>query len=409
MKKFILNEGYSTLNNYFEKGFGAKIKINNKYYFDLSNCAGSIVLGHSNNLFKELLKKIIKKNISNFAYPNIYAAKLAKLICKKIKNIEGIIFCNSGTEAVIKSLRISRALNKKKKIVSVTGSWHGSVDQLLYAPNKNFHPIAMSEGLLADDRKNLIFIPYNQIEKSKKILEKNKKNINCIIIEPIQGALPLKNNKKYLKFLENYSKKNNITLIFDEIITAFRVNNFSVQGKFKIKPDLTTLGKICGGGLPIGLIGVNKDVKNKLEKKKIFYGGTFSGNSINTYIGHETLNYILKNKKIFKDINKKSEYFENELNNFFLENKYNAKIYRHDSILRIVFTKKNLLNRSARDFFEKKYLPKINLLRKFLFKQKIIYPTSGIIFLSYNLKIKDIDYIINQIKKGFTSIFNSKL
>ena len=108
-------------------------------------------------------------------------------------------------------------------------------------------------------KKNLIFIPYNNIEESKKILERNKKNINCIIIEPIQGALPIKTTKKYLKFLENFSRKNNITLIFDEIITAFRVNKFSIQDKYKIKPDLTTLGKICGGGLPIGLIGVNKN------------------------------------------------------------------------------------------------------------------------------------------------------
>jgi len=405
MKKLILNEGYTNLNAYFEKGTGAKIKIKNKYYFDLSNCAGSIVLGHSNQVFKKLLRNIINKNISNFAYPNIYSAKLAALICKKIKNIKKIIFCNSGTEAVIKSLRISRAINTKKKVVSVSGSWHGSVDQLLYSPNEQLIPKQLSDGLVPNEKKNLIFIPYNEIDKSRKILDKNKKNINCIIIEPIQGALPLKDNKKYLKFLESYSKKNKIILIFDEIITAFRVNKFSVQNKYKINPDITTLGKICGGGLPIGIIGINKKIEKKLQKKKIFYGGTFSGNSINTYIGYETLQYILKNKKITQDIDKKSKYFEYELNNFFSKFKFNAKIYRHDSILRIVFSKKVLKNRSARDFVEKKYYKKINLLRKFLYKKQILYPTSGIIFLSYSLSLKDVDYIIMQIKNGFKSIF----
>ena len=197
----------------------------------------------------------------------------------------------------------------------------------------------MSDGLPSNEKRNIIFIPYNDIKNSKKILDLNKSKINCIIIEPIQAALPLKNNKNYLKFLENYSKKNKITLIFDEIITAFRINKLSVQNKYKINPDITTLGKICGGGLPIGVIGINKNIEKKLKDKKIFFGGTFSGNSINTYIGYNTLKFILSNKKIMKDINKKSEYFKKELNNFFFIHNYNAKIYNHDSIIRIVFSK----------------------------------------------------------------------
>ena len=158
--------------------------------------------------------------------------------------------------------------------------------------------------------------------------------------------------------------------------------------------------------MPIGVIGINKNIEKKLKDKKIFFGGTFSGNSINTYIGYNTLKFILSNKKIMKDINKKSEYFKKELNNFFFTHNYNAKIYNHDSIIRIVFSKKHIINRSARDFFEKKYIKKIKLLREFLYKKKILYPTSGIIFLSYDLKYKDIDYIIDSIKKGFASIFN---
>ena len=125
----------------------------------------------------------------------------------------------------------------------------------------------MSDGLPSNEKRNIIFIPYNDIKNSKKILDLNKSKINCIIIEPIQAALPLKNNKNYLKFLENYSK-NKITLIFDEIITAFRINKLSVQNKYKINPDITTLGKICGGGLPIGVIGINKNIEKNLRIKK---------------------------------------------------------------------------------------------------------------------------------------------
>ena len=128
---------------------------------------GSIILGHNHYVFKNAIKNYLKKDISNFAAPNIYAENYAKILRKKLKNCSKIIFCNSGTEAIIKSLRIVKALSEKK-IVSVTGSWHGSVDKLLFTPGKNLKPNYLSSGLSISDKKNLIFIPYNNIEKSKK-------------------------------------------------------------------------------------------------------------------------------------------------------------------------------------------------------------------------------------------------
>ena len=170
-------------------------------------CAGSIILGHNHTVFKSSIKNYLSKNISNFAAPNIYAVKYANKIKSILNNCSKVIFCNSGTEAIIKSLRIVNAITNKKKIVAVTGSWHGSVDKLLFSADKNLKPNFLSAGLSNKDKKNLIFVPYNDIEKSKKILEKNKKDISCIIIEPVQGALPTYNCKKYLKFLRSFSKK----------------------------------------------------------------------------------------------------------------------------------------------------------------------------------------------------------
>ena len=405
MKNLILNEGYEKSIGLITKGFGAKIKLNNKNYFDLSNCAGSIILGHNNIVFKKALSNISKKEISNFAFPNIYAKRLAELVVKKIPQINKVIFCNSGSEAIYKSIRISKAANKKKKIVSATGDWHGSVDQLLYSPSKKLEPKKMSEGLSEYDKKNLIFIPYNDILSSKKILEKHKKNINCIIIEPVQGCLPQKNVFQYLKFLENFSKKNNIVLIFDEMITGFRLKEYSIQNKYKIKPDITTLGKIAGGGLPIGIIGINNKIQSLIQKKKIFYGGTFSGNSISTYIGYNILKKIINNKDIIRNINKKSKFFQDELNYFFEKKNFDAQVFRHESILRIVYSKKKIINRSSRDFFEKAKLKKVNKLRNYLFDNKILYPSSGIIFISYVLNKRSLDYIINKFKSGFNKFF----
>ena len=183
---------------FFEKGNGSYIYIKKKKIIDLGYCAGSLLLGHSSQVFKNSLKLISKKNISNLAYTNVHAVELSKTIKKILPNYSKFVFCNSGTEAVFKSLRICSAITNKKKIISVVGSWHGSVDNTLYFPDKNLKPQKISDGLTDSSKKNIVFIPYNDIKLSKKILNHHKKNIQCVIIEPIQGCLPLENAKKNL-------------------------------------------------------------------------------------------------------------------------------------------------------------------------------------------------------------------
>ena len=409
MLNSIFNEGYQNSNLIFEKGINDHIIIQGKKYIDLSNCAGSIILGHNSRFFKRKVGNYLLNNFSNFAHPNIHAINFSKSIKKIFPSFSKVIYCNSGTEAVTKSLRISRSINSRKYIVSVVGSWHGSVDQLLFKTDKNFKKKPLSSWISKNDENNLIFIPYNNIHLSKKILDKKKKQINCVIIEPVQACLPLNDAAKYLKFLEDYCKRNKIVLIFDEIITGFRSHKFSVQNNYNIKPDITTIGKIFGGGLPIGIIGISKKVENKIKKKenKVFFGGTFSGNSFSTYIGNETIKYLKSNKKIILNLNKKSKYFQDVLNNFIEKNKLDLHIYRYASILRIVYTKNKLNNRIQRDFFESKNSSKIKKFRDYLFDQKIYYPTSGIIFFSDKTSYKNINYVIKCIKTGFIKYFNN--
>ncbi len=406
ISKIVLNEGYENSKVFFDRGNKDKVFSKNKPYIDLSNCAGSLILGHNSKVYRDASKKYLKNKISIFAHPNIHSINFANNIKKKFKNFSKIVFCNSGTEAIIKSLRIARALNNKKYVVSVVGSWHGSVDKLLFYPNKKLKPQFLSSGLENSDKKNLIFIPYNDIEASKKILNKVKKNINCIIIEPVQASLPVESSKEYLKFLSQFCKKNKIILIFDEMITGLRSYKDSVQNYYKIFPEITTLGKVIGGGLPIGVIGINKEISNKLKKKNVFFGGTFSGNSLSTYIGNETLKFLLKNKNIRKNLNLKSKYFQEQLNSFFRINNLSIKVYRFASILRIVFTDKKITNRMQRDFFERKILLKIKKLKLYLFKNGIFLPPNGIIFFSDSTSYKSINFIIKSFKIGTKKFFN---
>ena len=277
----------------------------------------------------------------------------------------------------------------------------------MFTSGKNLKSVALSDGLEKYNKKNIKFIPYNNIELSKKILEKHKKKIMCIIIEPIQGCLPVY-AKRYLKFLSDYTKKKKIILIFDEMITGLRFEGSSVQNVFNLSPSISTFGKCFGGGLPIGIIALKKEIVKKLKNKnkKVFFGGTFSGNSINTYVGNQVTKYIYKNKKrLFKELDIKSRYLSNELNLFFRKEKYDAQCFRLSSMIRIVFTRKNVSNRTQRDFFEKKNDKKIDNFRRYLFNYNIYYPTSGIIFLATTTTLKDIKYLIKTIQRGFRKFF----
>ena len=191
------------------------------------------------------------------------------------------------------------------------------------------------------------------------------------------------------------------------MITGIRIRPGSIQRKYKINADITTIGKIVGGGLPIGMIGISEKINKIMKRKKIkvFFGGTFSGNSLSSFIGNETLKFLLKNKKLFSNLNKKCLHFQKNLNQFIQKEEIGAKVYRLDSILRIVFSKKEIKNRAQRDFLEKKNVSKIVKFRQYLLDNKIYYPTSGIIFLSDSTSYKSINYVLNHIKIGLKKIF----
>ena len=404
---YLLNEGYED-NIKVEKGVKSKIYIKGKAYEDLSYCAGTLLLGHNSNIYKKTLKKLSAKNISNFAMPNVYAENLSNLLYKKFnKYFEKFVFCNSGSESVMKALRIAKAVSKKDLIVSVTGSWHGSLDQFLFYPNKVLKPKNTCDGISNFYKNNLRFIPYNDIENSIKILKKIKSKVAAIIVEPIQACLPLESSKEYLFYLQKYCDKNNIILIFDEMITGIRTLEGSVHKKFKLSPSISTFGKCIGGGAPIGVIALSKKLTTKIKKlnKKVYFGGTFSGNSLSTFIGYQTLNYIHKNESIIKSLNLRSLYIKNEIDNFIKNNNIHAKLYLFQSMLRIVFTKQKIKNRYQRDFFEKNNLSKISQFKKYLFKNKIYYPSNGIIFISNETKMKNCKFIISNINKGLYKFF----
>ena len=407
MKNFVFNEGYQK-NNFFDGAKGSYIFIKKKKYLDLACCSGANMLGHNTDISKKIFKNFNRKNISNISAPNIQSVNYAKNVKKILPKFSKFVFCNSGSESNIKAVRIARAISGKDMVVSTTGSWHGSIDQFLYSSDKKLNKIKLSDGLSEVDKKRLILIPYNNIDKSKKIFSKFRNKISCILIEPIQGCLPLPESKKYLKFLYNFSKKNKILLIFDEIITGLRTNCKSLQEHFNIQTDISTFGKVFGSGVPIGFIAITKKIEKILLKKKlsVYFGGTFSGNSQNMFFADEHLKHIIKNKnKIFKKINNNASYMQIKINNFCKKNSLDVRVYRYMSILRIVFSKKIIKDRQSRDFFEKNKSSNIVKFKNFLFKNNIYYPNNGIIFISASHSKSEISYAANVIIEGLRKFF----
>ena len=391
----------------FEKAKENYIFLSGKKYFDLSLNSGVLFLGHNHSTFISTLKNIVEKKISLSDINKKNINLIQKLIKFFFKSSNKIITCSTGSESVIKSIRICKALTNKEKIFLVNGSWHGSVDQTLFHSKKNLKPIPLSSGLGNQFKKNIKILPYNDINSSKIILDKYSKDVCCLIIEPISASLPLEKSKKYLKFLRSYCNKKKIILIFDEIISGIRTDRGSVQNKFKIYPDITLAGKVIGGGMPISLILINKKISNKILKlkKKIFFGGTFSGNNYSIISCINTLLYLKKNSKLIKKTIKYSNYFQKKLNEFLIENNIKCRVYRFDSFLRIVFSDENIKNRISRDFLEGKKIKKITLFKKFLLKKRILYPNNGIIFFSTVISKKQIDTLIKITSIGLKKYF----
>ena len=197
----------------FEKAKRNYIILSGKKYFDLSLHSGVLFLGHNHSTFSYTLKSILKKKISISDVKKKNIKKIYELIKYYFKSTHKIIFCSTGSESVIKSIRICKAITNKKKIFLVNGSWHGSVDQTLFHSKKDLKPLPLSSGLDNQLINNVKILPYNDIEGSKKVLDKFAKEVSCLIIEPISASLPLEKSKKYLKFLRNYcDKKNNFNL-----------------------------------------------------------------------------------------------------------------------------------------------------------------------------------------------------
>ena len=287
---------------YTAKAEGSKIyDVDGNCYIDYCLAYGPLILGHANPLVKEALKEQLERGWL-YGTPIELEVEYAKLITKLYRSIEMLRFVNTGSEATMSAIRLARGFTGRNKILKIEGSFHGSHDAVLVKAGSGAttHGIPNSAGVPSDFVKNTLQVPFNDVESLAEVVEKNREDLACVIMEPVMGnASLIVPEEGYLKEVRKITAENDVLLIFDEVITGFRLALGGAQEFYGIEADLTTLGKIAGGGLPIGIFGGKREIMEHVAPSgNVYQAGTFSGNPLSLIAGYTTVKFMIENKVI---------------------------------------------------------------------------------------------------------------
>ena len=278
---------------FIERGNGSKIyDIDGNQYIDYVASWGPLVLGHAHPEVVDAINKTAS-NGTSFGAPTTLETELAEIITEAVASIEKVRLVNSGTEATMSAIRVARGYTGKDKIVKIDGCYHGHVDYLLAKAGSGVATFGLSDsgGVPEDFARNTLTIPFNDPTALRTIIEANQDEIACLILEPIMGNMGIiPPNDGYLNELREITEENGIVLIFDEVITGFRVAYGGAQAYYNVTPDMTCLGKIIGGGLPVGAYGGKREImKCVAPQGDVYQAGTLSGNPLAVTAGITTL------------------------------------------------------------------------------------------------------------------------
>ncbi len=314
-------------------------------YTDYCLSWGALILGHAHRNVVLAAKKSAEKGIS-FGTTTREEIEIATYIIKNVPSIELIRFVNSGTEATMSAIRLARGFTKKDMLVKFDGCYHGHFDDLLTKAGSGVLELSQSSsaGIPQSHTANTFSLPYNNCEVLEQTLKKHADKIACVIIEPVAGNMGvIPATKEFLQLLRDLTKKLNIVLIFDEIITGFRTNTGCVQADVGIVPDITCLGKIIGGGFPIGAYGGRKEIMEHLAPLgSVYQAGTFAGNPVVMKTGLAALRLLTK--EFFMALNSKCENFAVKVNDHFKSKNLPVYLANYKSMMSVYFTKEQVYN-----------------------------------------------------------------
>lgn len=327
---------------FIKKGIGSKIyDVDGNEYIDYIGSWGPHLFGHNPEFIKNALLEAIE-NGTSFGTPTEIEVKMAELVRELVPSIEMIRFVNSGTEATMSAVRVARGFTKRNKIIKFEGNYHGHADFFLIKAGSGAltFGVPTSPGVTEGNAKDTLVADFNDITSVKKLISQNKNEIAAIILEPIvgnMGVVPAE--KTFLQELRQICDEEKIVLIFDEVMTGFRVAKGGAQELYGIKPDLTTFGKIIGGGLPVGAYGGRAEIMSMVAPAgPVYQAGTLSGNPLAMAAGFTALNYIKNNPMIYDQLEEKSKFLENGFRKNLNDLGKNYTINRVGSMMTLFFT-----------------------------------------------------------------------
>ncbi|HOI30467.1 MAG TPA: glutamate-1-semialdehyde 2,1-aminomutase [Melioribacteraceae bacterium] len=327
---------------FMKSGSGSKMfDVDGNEYIDYIGSWGPHLFGHNPLFITEALRKAIDAGTS-FGAPTEIEVKMAQLITELVPSIEMIRMVNSGTEATMSAIRAARGFTGKEKIIKFEGCYHGHGDFFLIKAGSGAltFGVPTSPGVTKGNAADTLVADYNSIESVQKVVEQNKNEIAAVIIEPVVGNMgTVIPGKEFLGDLRKLCSEEGIVLIFDEVMTGFRLSQSGAQGIFGIKPDLSTFGKIIGGGLPVGAYGGRKEIMEMVSPSgPVYQAGTLSGNPLAMSAGYAALTYIKENPGIYDQLEEKSAYLAEGIKESIKKANKNYQLNRVGSMMTLFFT-----------------------------------------------------------------------
>jgi len=327
---------------FIDHGKGSKVyDIDGNEYIDFVSSWGPLILGHAHEEIVKAIHETAEKGTSLGA-PTLLETKMAQLIVDMMPSVEKVRMVNSGTEATMSAIRLARAFTGREKIIKFEGNYHGHADSFLTQAGSGAMTFGVpdSPGVTKGTAGNTLVAPYNDAEAVEKLFTLFPNQVAAVIVEPVAANMGLVPPKEgFLQELRNITKKHHALLIFDEVITGFRLARGGAQEYFGINPDLTTMGKIMGGGLPVGAYGGRKEILDMLAPNgPVYQAGTLSGNPLAMAAGYTALKILNENPGIYEKLEKKAEKLAEGFRKNIRETGTQAVVNQMGSLLTLFFT-----------------------------------------------------------------------
>ncbi|RZK82504.1 MAG: glutamate-1-semialdehyde-2,1-aminomutase [Pedobacter sp.] len=363
---------------FIQKGDGCYVwDADGNQFIDFCGSWGPLILGHNNAKVREKVTEVMQSGMS-FGAPTALENELAELIISNNKFVEKIRFTSSGTEAVMSAIRLARGYTGRDKIIKFEGCYHGHTDSLLVKAGSGLVTFGetSSAGVPKSFAEETIVIPLNDTNAITQAFEQFKGQIAAVIIEgiPANNGL-LMQDADYVQFLERICKENGALLIFDEVITGFRLGFEGAAGHYGIKPDIVTYGKIIGGGLPVGMYGGSAEIMSNISPEGgVYQAGTLSGNPVAMAAGVAQLTELLKSG-FYKELNAKASEFAESIQRFATARNYKLKVFHVGSIFWMAFTDKDKIQ-TAEDI-DPASMEKFKIMHRELLNRGVYLGPSG--------------------------------